>query len=157
MKFRHTYLGLLSTLAVVMSSTASAQLIEIDPGLWFYVSSVSVGPQQVVDKEYEYCLTPDMTKRTLGDIVAEMQDGGTCSVSNVQHRSGHGEADMVCQNQDVGTVRGNVSADYTKTSYTVRANATIANLGTTMSSKTTASRIGDCPPGWTPPPGISHR
>ena len=157
MKFRHTYLGILSGLAVLMASPATAQVIEVDPGLWYYISSVSVGPQQVIDKEYEYCLTPDMTKRTLGDLVAELQDGGTCSVSNVQHRVGHGEANMVCQNEDFGTARGNISADYTKTSYTVRANATIASQGVAISSKTTASRIGDCPPGWTPPPGISHK
>lgn len=148
---------------IVLASGFVAQavdaVIEIEPGLYAYETSGFIGPQPILQKDYEYCLTEDLTKRTLSDLVAELQDDGHCSVSNVHHRAGHGEADVVCQNQDFGTARGHISADYSRTSYSVRANAKISAQGTMipLSSKVDATRIGDCPPGWTPPPGISHK
>lgn len=156
--------------AVILGSAAFALLsgtiacaadvvIEIDPGLYAYQSSGFIGPQPFLEKDYEYCLTPDMTKRTLSEIVAELQDGGNCTISNVTHRDGYGEADAVCQSEGFGTARGTIKIDYTKTSYNVRGNATVDANGMSIpiSSKVDARRIGDCPPGWTPPPGISHK
>jgi len=147
------------TLAAAISAHATDIVIEIEPGLYKFDQSASMGPQVIDDKSYEYCLTPDMTKRTINDLVAELQDGGNCSVSNVRHSAGHGEADIICQNQDFGTARGHLSADYTRTSYSVRGNAMIDMRGmkVPLSSQVDAKRVGDCPPGWTPPPGISHK
>lgn len=153
-KTRHL---LAATMLAALSSPAFAaeQTIEIDPGLYAYSTGVVVNGQSMLNDDYEYCLEPEDTKMTLSEIVAELEDLGSCEITNINVGDSQGEADFSCYMEDMGmTSTGHLKADYTSTDYKVVTDGKIGGMLTARAT-VTARRLGDCPAGWTPPEGYS--
>ena len=147
MAIRHTYIGILTGLAVLVASPTFAQTIEVEPGLWSYDTVVFLASQQVHSEQSRECINVKDSKRNLDDLVDQLRKEGNCSITNVRHTPGHGEADAICQNNEFGTARGKISADYTKVRYVVKADAMVDFYGLQLplKSKTIATRSGECP------------
>jgi len=149
------YLAIASGVAI--SASANDTPIELDPGLYLYETNVYMSGKLAFSEEpYEYCLTPDLATTSLNELAAKVTEDGNCQISNQQITGNRGSADLICDIEDFGmTMEGRLEGEFTKTSY--EANATATSLIGPITAKTTAVRKGDCPEGWTPPPGISHK
>ena len=134
---------------------AQDTVIEIDNGLYAFSSGLTVNGQNMLQKDYEYCLTDKHTKRSLSELVNELSGDGECDVTNIQVGMGRGSADVSCFIEEFGAkATGVVEADYSRTHYNVN---TVSRVGGAIDMRTNvkARLVGDCPTGWTPPPGIS--
>ena len=137
--------------ALMLSTSAIAQdyIVELEPGLYSIASSVSVeGKGVMLDDQSEHCLGPQQTKKTLQDLLSEVVEGGQCEITNVTQTIGSAAADGKCYDPEFEThTVGRLEGTWTSTSYSVKGRANIAGMGgaATLTSKTEARRIGNCP------------
>lgn len=77
-------IGIGGCLLCLAPAFAQDTTVEVNPGLYNYHSWVSMAGQKMLDKSYEYCLTPDIAHKDLSQIVEELGGDGDCQVTNLQ-------------------------------------------------------------------------
>lgn len=141
--------------ALALPQMASANSVTLDPGLYDYSHTISMGGRALPADEYEYCVQEGKNTKTLDELVASLAGDGECTVSNVNMTSSTGRADISCTDTDLGMdVDGTLNATYGADFYDVD---TTANLGPIqVLVKTTVRRRGECPADWDNPDGVTE-
>jgi hypothetical protein len=143
-------------IAAIMAVPAGAQEFAVTPGLYDYNSVLTINGQVALDGDYEYCLDDELSTMTLPEAIAELTQGAACDISNIQIGTGIASADITCNYPEQGiTSSGTLRAVFDDTSYEVNTRGQINGSPAVLASQVVARRRGDCPAGWTPPPGIS--
>lgn len=141
--------ALLLTATLVLAPSAFAEdIIEVTPGLWQGEYEVTVSDNPLTQNSETYCVTPAEARRSVESLIKDITDDGSCQVSNISHSSGNLSADMVCNVAEMGAkVAGTIKGTYTKTSYTLNADAALDFGGLKLPAKASsnAKRIGECP------------
>jgi len=145
-------------LALAFTSTATAQdiVIELTPGLYQFDTKIFVnGSLDRQEDIYEYCIPEERATTSLNQKLADFAEGGECSFSNITKSSHTATGNYSCYSPDLGfTVNGILKGNYSPKHYEVTGTARLP-FGE-VRVMTRAEWLGACPPGWTPPPGISH-
>ena len=139
---------LLITAALILAPAALAEdIIEVTPGLWQGDYVVTVSDNPLTQNSETYCVTPEEARRSVESLVKDITEDGNCEVSNIVHANGALSADMVCNVAEMGArVKGTINGSYTKTSYTLSADAALDFGGLQLPAKarSDAKRIGEC-------------
>lgn len=155
---RRTFTIPIMMVALLGFKVQAKDRIELDPGLYAFRTVIFVDGKNLAQEPYEYCLFKGINSRTFDEIIMEISGGGNCDVTNAQIGVGIGSADVSCPTSDVGfAMVGKVMANYTATSYSATVMTKSPMGGAEVIVKTTANRIMNCPKGWTPPEGVSHK
>jgi len=145
-------------LAIAFTNTAMAQdiIVTIDPGLYTFSESLSNNGQIVFQEDpYEYCIPEERATVNLLDQLRELAEGNQCTYSNITSGPNAASADFTCTIKEIGyTIAGDLKGTFSSSRYEVTATV-VSPLGKNK-SVVSAERVGPCPKGWTPPPGISH-
>jgi len=130
--------------------------VEVEPGLYGFATTVSMGGQTILEDRYEYCIFEDNNSRTFDELMDELVTDSECDVSNVSFGGGKGSATISCPNTDLGIpLDGQMDGYYSRTRYGATTVAQSPMGGPKVTIKTTADRLSECPDGWTPPEGYS--
>ena len=147
--------ALLLCVSLGVSATAEEK-VEVNPGLYAYTTTVDVGPQNVVNDSYEYCIFEGNNSRSFDELMTDWLGDTNCDVTNSSFGGGKGSATVSCANTDLGVpINGTIEGYYSRTSYGGVTKAKSPMGGMEITVKTTAKRMSDCPAGWTPPEGYS--
>lgn len=127
-------------------SAAWAEDIEIEPGQWIYSIAVGQGeaPLNVVDEDSE-CVTPEESKQSLSELLAEGED--SCTYSNIQQAGGRITGEMYCKSSDSPMeTKGNFTVVYDRTSVEITGESTISMAGNSslVRFKNVGKHIGPC-------------
>jgi len=139
---------ILLTAALILAPAAMAEdIIEVQPGLWQGDYAVTVSNNPLTQNSETYCVTPQEARRSVESLIKDITEDGNCEVSNIVHSGGALSADMACNVAEMGArVIGTLKGEYTKTSYTLRADAALDFGGLQLPAKarSDAKRIGEC-------------
>lgn len=141
-----------AALAIIPAALAPAafasDIVEVKPGLWQGDYAVTISGNPLTQNSEKYCVTPEEASRTVESLVKDITEDGNCAVSNLMHTEGKLSADMACYIAEMGAkVTGVLKGTYTKTSYSLSADANLDLGGLQLPAKarSDAKYIGECP------------
>ncbi len=140
--------------SLMISATAAAQdtVFEVDPGLWRFTNEFAIPGMRIDNSDTtEQCLTAELARRSLAQIINEMTGGedGNCKIANLVDLPGKVSLDIECI-ADAGGVPltsvGHMDYQYNRTSYSGVATGTITANGQSMpyTGAGNAVRLGAC-------------
>ncbi len=142
---RLLYLLGMSLAVIALPVTASAQNVTLEPGLYNFTNSFSLGGREMPANAQTYCVLNGENTITLEELVANLSEGGHCSLSNVTMTSSTGRADLTCTDTGLGLdVTGTLDAKFGPDFYDVETQATLGQI-IQLQANTSVRRQGDCP------------
>jgi hypothetical protein len=145
--------GLIFSATFCAGIPASAQSVELQPGLWAFDQSIettnSSSENVQTSDEVTECITAGNNTYGAQDLINEYFTGGgmSCSFVTVDIDQGHGTASFTCRNDDVGAlIHGESVSDFSGTRYSVRTTGrlTSSTLRYDFQAEVIGRRIGEC-------------
>ena len=140
--------GLILGSALASTALLAADQVQVDPGQWQYSATLTGShlPEPIVQK-FSECVTPEMSKRTMVEMLTDFQRSSGCELSNVVQSTGKVTADTQCKNPNLPVAgEGNFVAVYDKTSFEIEGESSVTSGKTTavVRYRHVGKRVGPC-------------